>query len=112
MPFQGQRKWHILIASYGGDTEWAIELLYNSVKTGRQLVLRPVWRPDPLLTRCDRESQHPGGWAPRPPVEHLVERERTTDGHKSGGQYIAVLFGLQLPLTHTTLSNKVRGIFF
>ena len=22
------------------------------------------------------------------------------------------LFGLQLPLTHTTLSNKMRGIFF
>ena len=40
------------------------------------------------------------------------ERERhKADGHKSGGQYIAVLFGLQLPLTHTNLSNKVRGIF-
>ena len=25
-----------------GDTEWAIELLYNSVKTGSQLVWRPV----------------------------------------------------------------------
>ena len=47
------------------------------------------------------------------------ERERhNVDGHKSGGQYIAVLFGLQLPLTvepHTTLSNlanKLRGIYF
>ena len=29
------------------------------------------------------------------------ERERhNTDGHKSGGQYVAVLFGLPLPLTH------------
>ena len=28
-----------------------------------------------------------------------------------GGQYIAVLFGLQLPLTRN-LSNKVKGIFF
>ena len=27
-----------------GDIEWAIELLYNSVKTGSQLVWRPVWR--------------------------------------------------------------------
>ena len=28
------------------------------------------------------------------------EQERhNADGHKSGGQYIAVLFGLQLPLT-------------
>ena len=41
------------------------------------------------------------------------ERERhNADGHKSGGQYIAVLFGLQLPLTYTNLSNKVRSIFF
>ena len=28
------------------------------------------------------------------------ERERNADGHKSGGQYVEVLFGLQLPLTH------------
>ena len=65
--------------------EWAMELLYNLVKTGSQLVLRP----DQLETRCGRESQHSG------------ERERhNTDGHKSGGQYVAVLFGLQLLLTH------------
>ena len=41
------------------------ELLYNSVKTGSQAVLRP----DPLVTRCGRESQHQAEWAPRPPVE-------------------------------------------
>ena len=45
--------------------EGGVELLYNSVKTGSQL----VWGPDPLETRCDRESQHPAEWAPRPPVE-------------------------------------------
>ena len=39
------------------------------------------------------------------------ERERNADGHKSGGQYVAVLFGLPLPLTHNPF-NKVRGIFF
>ena len=38
------------------DIEWAIELLYNSVETGSQLVWRPVWRADPLVTRCSRES--------------------------------------------------------
>ena len=42
-----------------------VELLYNSVKTGSQL----VWRPDPLVTRCGRESQHPAECATRPPVE-------------------------------------------
>ena len=35
--------------------EGGVELLYNSVKTGSQL----VWRPDPLVTRCRRESQYP-----------------------------------------------------
>ena len=71
-----------------GDIEWAIELLYNSVKTGSQL----VWRSDPLVTRCGRESLR---------LSNPGERERhNADGHKSGGQYIAVLFGLQLPLTH------------
>ena len=43
-----------------GDIEWAIELLYNSVKTGSPL----VWRPDLLVTRCGRESQHLAEWAP------------------------------------------------
>ena len=76
------------------DIEWAIELLYNSVKTGSQL----VWRPDQLVTRCGGESPHPAEWAPR---RASGERKRhDTDGHKSGGQYIAVLFGLQLLLTH------------
>ena len=28
------------------------------------------------------------------------EQERKTDGHKRVGQYVSVLFGLQLPLTH------------
>ena len=35
MPFQRWWKWYITIASHG---EWAMELLYNSVKTGSQLV--------------------------------------------------------------------------
>ena len=38
----------------GGDIERAIELLYNSVKTGSQL----VFGDQKLETRCDRESQH------------------------------------------------------
>ena len=48
----------------------------------------------------------------------LENEKDNADGHKSGGQYIAVLFGLQLPLTvkpWVTLFepfNKGRGIFF
>ena len=41
------------------------ELLYNSVKTGSQL----VWRPGPLVTRCGRGSLHPAEWVSRPLVE-------------------------------------------
>ena len=52
-----------------GDIEWAIELLYNSVNTGSQLVWRLVWRPDPLVTRCGKGILHPAEWAHRPPVE-------------------------------------------
>ena len=38
-----------------GDIELAIELLYNSVKTGSQL----VWRLESLERRCGGEKQHP-----------------------------------------------------
>ena len=63
-----------------------VEPLYNSVKTGSQL----VWRPDQLELRCGRESQHPAEWALRPPVE---QPKRT--GKKRGySQYVTVLFGL------------------
>ena len=75
------------------------------------------WGPEKLLIRCSRESQQsePLGL----PLSSPGEWERhNADGHKSGGQYIAVLLGLQLPLTIkpwiTFLNpyNKVRGIFF
>ena len=83
--------------------EWVIELLYNSVKTGSQSVGEQVsWRQDVVEKASRKLSPRASG-----------EQERhNADGHKSGGQYVAVLFRLQLPLTHTTLSNKVRGIFF
>ena len=59
------------------------------------------------MRTCPREVGPPGLRLSSP-----GERERhTADGHKSGGQYIAVLFGLQLPLTRKPY-NKVRGIFF
>ena len=46
------------------------ELLYNSMKTGSQL----VWRPDQLVTRCGRESQHPAEGVLRLPIESLETR--------------------------------------
>ncbi len=38
------------------------------------------------------------------------EQERNADGHKSGGHYVAVLFGLQLPLTHNPFKYSERYI--
>ena len=49
---------------------------------------------------------------PQVPGSAAQENGKERDhGHKSGGQYVAVLFGLQLPLKHNPF-NKVRGIFF
>ncbi len=79
-----------------------VELLYNSVHRNF----------NQLEIRCGRESQHPERPGPRPPVElPRITGKKRCCGHKSGGQYVAVLFGLQLPLTHNPF-NKVRGIFF
>ena len=89
--------------SHSKDIEWAIELLYNSVKTGSQL----VWRSESLVTRCGRENsiQWSGPLGLR--LSSPGEQERhNTDGHESGGQYIAVLFGLQLSLTHIFLKKS------
>ena len=73
------------------------------MKTGSQL----VWRPDQLGTRWGRESQHPAEGVPRPPVEQPWRtRKKRGYGHKSGDEYVAVLFGLQLLLTHKTFLIK------
>ena len=71
------------------------------------------WRSEKLMTRVvekastQQKAESPGLWLSSP-----GELERhNADGHESWGQYIAVLFGLQLALTRN-LSNKVRGIFF
>ena len=74
------------------------------------------WGPEKILIRCSKESHHPAeSWAAGPPVKH---QENNADSHKSRGQNVAVMFGLQLPLTRKpwiTFSNpynKVRGTYF
>ena len=110
-----------------------IEQLYNPGENRKSVSLRS----DQLEKRCFRENQHPAEGALGPPIEQLelkrrcwnedhvplgwalrppVEQPRRTGkkhcyGYKSGGQYVAVLFSLQLPLTHNPF-KKVRGIFF
>ena len=47
------------------------------------------------------------GWGLRTQAEQPRRTgKKRCYGHKSGSQYVAVLFGLQLPLTNTTLSIK------
>ena len=105
MPSQRQRKGHISDGKLWGDIEWAIELGEDRKSVS--------WRSDELETRCSREKstqQKAGPSGLR--LSRPGERERhNADGHKSGGQYVAVLFGLQLPLTRKPY-NKVRDIFF
>ena len=79
-----------------------VELLYNSVHR----------KFNQLEIRCGRENQHPAEWAPMPPVEQprRTEKKRCYD-HRSGGQYVAVLLDLQLPITAkplVTLSNPFK----
>ena len=115
--------------------EWVIELLYNSVETGSQT----SWSKDELETRCGRES-HTRSKGPREPrwsfgdqlgircskeIHHLAERtgplglrlsspgereRHKADGHKSGGQYIAVFVQSPTPSHSKTLSNPFRTL--
>ena len=97
--------------------EVGIELLYNSVHWKfNQLETRcgtesqhpaegVLWPPiEQLQLRCGRENQHPAEWAPR------RTGKKRSYGHKSGGQYVAVLFGLQLPLTHNPFKKSERCV--
>ena len=106
MPFQGRRKWHIPMASHG------------VILSGRLNYYITRWRQEvsqfgeqKLETRCGRESQHSAeswasGWA-------TLENEKDTT-------LMAIRVGVNMlqfcsvskSLSHTTLSNKVRGIFF
>ena len=99
MPFQGRRKWHIPMTNHGEILSGRLN--YYITRWRQEVSL--VWRPDQLRTRCGRESQHPANGAPGPPVEQPWRTGKKRGyGHKSGGQYVAILFGLQLPLTHNT----------
>ena len=75
-------------------------------RCGRESHTRPKglgalmnWGPEKMLIRCSKESQHPAEWALALQLSSPVERERYNVTAIRVGQNIAVLFGLQLPLT-------------
>ena len=74
--------------------------------------VRSVWKPDPLVTRCGRESQHPAVCAPGSRLSSIGERERKTVMANRVRVNMLQFFSVSNCLSHTTLSNKVRGIFF
>ena len=103
-----------------GDIEWAIELLYNSVKTGSQLVWRSesFWRPDQFGNQTSwrqdmvekastqQRAGHPAsGWA-------TLKNGKETVMANIVGVNMLLICSVSNSLSHTKLSNKVRGIFF
>ena len=118
--------------------EWAIEQLYNSVRTGSQRVGgQTIWRSDELEKRCGRKSHHSadGVWRSdqlvircsresQQRVQHIdlisqasgwasgeQERHRAMSGGADEVNMLHSLFGLQTPLTCKPY-NKMGGIFF
>ena len=61
-----------------------------------------------LETSCGRENQHPERLSR---LSSPGEQERNADGHKSEVNMLQFC-SVSNSLSHTTLSNKVRGIFF
>ena len=82
---------------------WAV-----GVQSLRWVGVQMSWREDAGMRTMSQR-----GWAPRPPVEQPRRTgKKRFYGHKSGGQYVAVLFSLQLT-SHTvkplvTLSNPFK----
>ena len=70
------------------------------------------WRSDELETRCSRRSQHPERLAPRPPRASLENEKDTTLTAIRVGVNMLQFCSVSNSLSHTNLSNKVRGIFF
>ena len=76
------------------------------VKTGSQL----VWRPDPLVTRCSRESQQSG--LPGPRLSSPGEQERNTVMANRVRVNMLQFCLVSNSLSYTTLSNKSERYIF
>ena len=73
--------------------------------------VKSVWRPDPLVTRCGRESQHPAEWAPRPPLSSPGEWERNAVKANRVRVNMLQFCSVSNSLSHTTLSIKWEVYF-
>ena len=107
MPFQRRRKCIFRWPLMGRD--WVdVELLYNSVKTGSQL----VWRSDQLEKGAVEKTSTQRGWAQGPWSSSPGERERNAVRDNRVGVNRLQFCSVSNSLSHSAISNKVRGIFF
>ncbi len=82
-----------------------VELLYNSVNTGSQAVCRQ----NPLVKNAvEKANTQQSG----PPGLRLSSRERNAVMANRVGVNMLQFCSVFNSLSHTTLSSKVRGIFF
>ena len=89
------------------EIEWTSDY-YITQCTGNSTSLGIRWVGDKMR---ERKTSTQRGWAPGPRLSHQGERERNADGYKSGVSMLQSC-SVSYSLSHTNLSNKVRGIFF
>ena len=82
------------------DIEWAIELLYNSVKTGSQLVRRPdqFWRPEQFGVKM--------WWRKPAPSEAGLQAPRGSTGKRERHAVMANRVGVNM-LQFSSVSNSI-----
>ena len=92
------------------------ELWRSQEVGGYQIIIQPrrqevqiSWREDARMRTMSQ--QRLGPQAPSWAAQENGKERLWLPEELGGGQYVAVLFSLQLPLTHNAF-NKVRGIFF
>ena len=90
------------------EIEWAPNYYITRVKTGSQSVGDQMsWRQDAVEKASTQQSVPPG-----PRLSSSGERERNPVMANRVGVNMLQFCSVSNSLSHTTLSNKVRGIFF
>ena len=85
-------------------------------RCGRESPTRPKglealmsWGPEKMLIRCNKGSQHPAEWTPRPRLRIRRLRKTQRDGHNSGVK-IWSLCSVSSTLSHANLEQPFRTL--
>ena len=98
---------HIPMASYGEILCGRWTIIYLSAQE-----IQGVWGSDELEIRCGTENQHLERLGPQAPGWAAQEYGNKTLMANRVGVNMLQFCSVSNSLSHTTLSNKVRGIFF